>query len=268
MLFLTAFFFFMSSSNNQPQIVIVGPDGQIQQRVTELDRARTQMDEYKGLLNGTVVGNWTEGVTPQVQPAALLPARFEHSAVGAGRFYSNITGFHRDGKAHPVNLLQPAPNVTFFDHVLPSLNSSSEWNATLAEELKGDWDWTLVDSWEMNVKERSILEERSNLTSGVKDEDWSWVRGTITFGNTEIRPRVTDYDFIGLHYLPNGTYELYAVPDGLYLDIRNIPRLYPQHHNTTRRIIMRELEKELDAQERSLLLTDIRPEGAYRGGIR
>ena len=40
------------------QQIIVGPDGEIQQRVTELDIARLHVHEYKGWLNNT--GNWTE----------------------------------------------------------------------------------------------------------------------------------------------------------------------------------------------------------------
>lgn len=59
LLFLTAFFFFMSGGNQMPEPTItVGPDGQIMPRVTELDRAREYVNDYKGFLNGT--GNWTE----------------------------------------------------------------------------------------------------------------------------------------------------------------------------------------------------------------
>ena len=59
MLFLTAFFFFMSGGNNLPdQQILVGPDGEVQPRITELDIARLYVEEYKGWMNGT--GNWTE----------------------------------------------------------------------------------------------------------------------------------------------------------------------------------------------------------------
>lgn len=244
MLFLTAFFFFMSSSNNQPQIIVVGPDGQIQPRVTELDRARIQVEEYRGLINGT--GNWTEGAVPQILPVDVLPSRFHHK----GQFYTNITGFQREGRAHTVNLTNPSSGAFFENHPsdpfferLPNFNGTS-WNGTLAEEMRGDWDWRQVDKWEMNIKERDSFED-----------EWSWVKGVMTLGSL-------DFDFCGLHHLPNGTFELYGLANGLYLDLRNIPRLYPHHHNVTRRIVMRELQKELASQESSLLLTDVR-EGEF-----
>lgn len=63
MLFLTAFFFFMSGGNNFPppeQGVMVGPDGSIMPRVTELDVARGWVEEYKGLIVNGTGGNWTE----------------------------------------------------------------------------------------------------------------------------------------------------------------------------------------------------------------
>ncbi len=41
------------------QQIVVGLDGEIQPRVTELDVAKTFVEEYKGFLNGTT-GNWTE----------------------------------------------------------------------------------------------------------------------------------------------------------------------------------------------------------------
>lgn len=40
------------------QQIVVGLDGELQSRVTELDMARTFVEEYKGFINGT--GNWTE----------------------------------------------------------------------------------------------------------------------------------------------------------------------------------------------------------------
>lgn len=59
MLFLTMFFFFMSGNNQMPaQTIVVGPDGEIQPRLTELELAGRLVDEYKGFVNGT--GNWTE----------------------------------------------------------------------------------------------------------------------------------------------------------------------------------------------------------------
>jgi hypothetical protein len=95
---------------------------------------------------------------------------------------------------------------------------------------------------------------------------WAWVRGSTTltahlpgYPADEGNEAIT-YDFYGLHFLANGTYELYALPEGTFLDIRNIPRLFPNHHNITSHIVLAELEKELRAYEGNLLLTDVKPD--------
>jgi hypothetical protein len=55
MLFLI---FFMSSGNSPAHPIEIGDDGEIRPRVTELERVRGMIGEYRGYLNGT--GNWTE----------------------------------------------------------------------------------------------------------------------------------------------------------------------------------------------------------------
>ncbi|ORY35895.1 hypothetical protein BCR39DRAFT_512893 [Naematelia encephala] len=244
MLFLTAFFFFMSGGNNMPETqIVVGPDGQIKPRVTELDMARTYVDEYKGWMNGT--GNWTEVETPVLLPSSIIPPEYQHDS--SNSFFTNITGFYREAKIHLVNLLDPPTSDNhFFRQVhLPNLNTSS-WNETLAEELRGSWDWAGVDKWDLNLREREV---EGNM------RDWTWVKGGATLSSGEEN---IDYNFFGLHHLANGTYELFAKADGVKIDIRNIPRLYPSHHNETAQIILAELEKELSIQEGNLLLSDIK----------
>lgn len=58
MIFMTMLFFFMSNGNTPASQIIVGPDGEIKPRVTELELMRRVVGEYEGYLNGT--GNWTE----------------------------------------------------------------------------------------------------------------------------------------------------------------------------------------------------------------
>lgn len=101
----------------------------------------------------------------------------------------------------------------------------------------------------MNLKEREV---EGNFS------DWSWVRGGASLSTDD---NSVDYSFYGLHHLPNGTYNLFGQPDGVKIDIRNIPRMYPDHHNVTRDIILSELEKELRSQNDNLLLTDSTPDG-------
>ena len=102
----------------------------------------------------------------------------------------------------------------------------------------------------MNVKERAV--HAPNLT------DWSWVKGSATLSSPE---QSIDYSLYGLHFIPNGTINLFGLPDGMRIDIRNIPRLYPDHGNVTHTIILAELEKELRIQENALMLSDVEPDG-------
>jgi len=77
MLFLTAFFFFMSGGNNIPeQQIVMGPNGEVQPRVTELDLARTTVEEYKGWIHGT--GNWSE-VSASWRLRLMKACRANHS---------------------------------------------------------------------------------------------------------------------------------------------------------------------------------------------
>lgn len=209
--------------------------------------------------------------TPGVLPSPLLPSRYRHDA-SRHYFYINITGFYRDAKAHTTSLLgsqhgddQHANHtVTFFDGVrMPDLNASSSttaWNETRARELRGDWPWASVDKWDMNIKER--LPEGIHESSSA---DWYWVRGSASVQAGA--DQVIEYGLYGLHYVPNGTYELYGLPDGKDIDIRNIPRLFPYHQNITRGIILAELEKELRKQQQVLLQPDARVDGGLASRI-
>ena len=115
--------------------------------------------------------------------------------------------------------------------------------------MRGSIDWDGVTKWGMNLREREIDGHAS---------EWSWVKGAATLTAED---QSIDYNFYGLHHLPNGTYNLFAQPDGIKVDIRNIPRLYPDHHNVSSRVVLTELEKELKTQEENMLLSDVKPDG-------
>ncbi|EJT53239.1 RING finger ubiquitin ligase [Trichosporon asahii var. asahii CBS 2479] len=238
MLILTMFFFLMGNGNS-PQII--NDDGT--PRITELDIIREQVDEYEGYLNGT--GNWTE------------PDHLNHAKAAAAEmpFFTNITGGYRQAEVEVIDLLSPTPakGSTFFAHQrIPSLNQSW-WNETNAAWLRGEFDWKGVSQWDMNLNERRVEAATNTTASGVPTaEDWNWVKGTVTLSGTQ----TIEYDVFGLHHVPNGTYELYGQPQHTRIDIRNIPRLYPDHHNTTARLIMAELKKELRFREHQLVTPD------------
>ncbi|KAL7422798.1 hypothetical protein Q5752_002094 [Cryptotrichosporon argae] len=254
MMFLTFMFFFMSGGN-APMPVTVGPDGEIRPRVTELDVARKMVDEYKGWMNGT--GNWTETSAPAIQPWTLLPERYRYPGHGA-QFFPNITGFHRDAALASVNVTD---------------RLTAAHNATHASDLRGDFDWSALATWDMNLKERAVAEgfDLSDPAFAPVDDfaGWHWVKGGATLSSLAharigIDADSVDYDFYGLHYIPNGTYGLVARPQGVRIDIREIPRLWPDHHNVTSRIVLGELEKERKVQEDSLLLSDVTPDATPR----
>jgi hypothetical protein len=192
------------------------------------------------------------------------------------------------------------------------------YNATLAREKRGDFDWLAVDKWDMQVRERVLRDDEQRYRSGAEMgagedgwykemmhqvvwKDWAWVRGTITLTansdpvmslpldpiETPTNETVTteedsvNYDMIGLHYIPTGTYGLFAMPEGRAIDIRNIPRLFVDRHeapssghanhgallNASRAIIMRQLKEDLKEAEDSLLLSDVSIEGMSRKSL-
>lgn len=113
----------------------------------------------------------------------------------------------------------------------------------------------------MNLKERSP-EHSANFSSNFTQTDWTWVKGVVSISTAQEEDSI-DYNLYGLHFVPNGTYGLFGLPDGMRVDIRNIPNLWVGHGNITRDIVLGELEKELKVQEDSLYLIDVKPDGKY-----
>ncbi|RXK41711.1 hypothetical protein M231_00946 [Tremella mesenterica] len=144
---------------------------------------------------------------------------------------------------------------------------NTEWNETLALELRGSWDWEHTTRWDMNIREKT-LSSTLNLTSlnpTWNNEDWTWIKGsaTLTAGKNTL-----EYNFYGLHYLPNGTYGLYGLPEGKNVDIRHIPSLWEgkmlndggDGGNVSKWIVLGELEKDWKSKQEDLLFSDVRPE--------
>jgi hypothetical protein len=150
--------------------------------------------------------------------ATLLPPHLlavEHASLPPVYFH-NITGFYRNADAHYLNLTHPgsSPSVRhFFRHLStrgsrdeqelahehtesrsqteddeldlpPLLHHLSSFNETTAAAARGEWDWSNVVSWEMNLEERAIIPQKTEAhppidpTTSVNAsdwEDWSWV---------------------------------------------------------------------------------------------
>lgn len=220
-----------------------------------------------------------------------MPRKYDHDPL-QGPFFTNITGFYRNAVAHPASLLSPETQHSspFFDR-LPNLNGSS-WNETLAEELRGSWDWANVARVDFNLKERTIngFDGHANSTF----HGWTWVRGALTLYQPEdtgakkqekadqIPPQQEgegegadqddeeestvdggtniEYDVYGLHHVRNGSYRLFGMPDGKRVDIRRIPTLFEdvEDHDLAREVVLLELEKDVRSQRENLLLADAR----------
>lgn len=207
---------------------------------------------------------------PVLRPETIMPSRYDHLPI-QGPFFTNITGFYRHAVATPLSLVSPAEpeTTTFFGDVrIPNLNTSS-WNATLAEELKGSWNWASTHRFDFNLKERFILDANGNLNATYNG--WTWVKGGITlfsdspplFSEVGVEDEEGDkqeieYEVYGLHHIRNGTYRMFGMPEGKKVDIRRIPTLFgnPDEHNLATNVILLEMEKELRHQQENLLLMD------------
>lgn len=222
---------------------------------------------------------------PDMLPSAIVPSTYAHDPLQHGhRFYSNITGFYRHAAVHPLSLSEPRNDslASFWNGspLLPRpINETEGWNETRAEEMRGEWDWARTVRWDMNLKERNVSSsiDLSDDPPYSADEngysEWAWVKGALTLtsrpvsvSSTSLDETIT-YNFYGLHHIPNGTYNLFALPEGMRLDIRRLPGLWGEARwggevgNETREIVLRELDKEVKVQQELFVLGDMRPDG-------
>jgi hypothetical protein len=203
-----------------------------------------------------------------------MPSQYDHPPI-QGPFFTNITGFYRHAIATPISLVSTHPATTTFfgDKHLPNLNTSS-WNETLAEELRGSWDWASTNRFDFNLKERFITDKDGHQNTTFNG--WTWVRGGITLfsdspvemvtntdtlleGQEEISDKKEiEYEVYGLHHVRNGSYRLFGMPEGKKVDIRRIPTLFDnqEEHDLATQVILLELEKELKHQMDNLLFMD------------
>lgn len=219
-------------------------------------------------------------------PSSIVPPTYAHDPLQhSHRFYSNITGFYRHAAVHPLSLSETRNDslASFWNgSALPlrPINETEGWNETRAEEMRGAWDWARTVRWDMNLKERNVssidLSDKL-LHPAEKDEndypEWTWVKGALTLtsrpasvSSSSLDETIT-YNFYGLHHIPNGTYNLFALPEGMRPDIRRLPGLWGEARwagevgNETRGIVLRELDKEVKVQQDLFVLGDMRPDG-------
>jgi hypothetical protein len=201
-----------------------------------------------------------------------MPSQYDHPPV-QGPFFTNITGFYRHAVATPLSLVsssQPETTTFFGDTRIPNLNTTT-WNETLAEELKGSWDWASTNRFDFNLKERFILDSDGHQNATYTG--WTWVKGGITLFADSSPPlsivdgeevegdrREIEYEVYGLHHIRNGTYRMFGMPEGKRVDLRRIPKLFENEdeHDLATSVVLLEMEKELKHQQENLLLMDAR----------
>ncbi|KAE8537615.1 hypothetical protein D1P53_006324 [Cryptococcus gattii VGV] len=190
---------------------------------------------------------------------------------------------YRHAAVHPLSLSEPRNDslASFWNGspLLPRpINETEGWNETRAEEMRGEWDWARTVRWDMNLKERNVSSsiDLSDDPPYSADEngysEWAWVKGALTLtsrpasvSSTFLDETIT-YNFYGLHHIPNGTYNLFALPEGMRPDIRRLPGLWGEARwggevgNETREIVLRELDKEVKVQQELFVLGDMRPD--------
>lgn len=239
----------------------------------------------------------TQPAIPDILPSSIAPPAFSHDPLHHNhRFYTNITGFYRHAAVHPLSLSEPYTTSQPLDSLaafwkgsqLPRLpiNQTEGWNETRAEEMRGEWDWARTVRWDMNLKERNVsssVDPPDGLShpaqkDGNEYPEWTWVKGALTLtsrpaplspssSTSTASDKTIVYDFYGLHHIPNGTYNLFALPEGMRPDIRRLPGLWGENRwggevgNETRGIVLRELEKEVKVQEGLFVLGDMRQDG-------
>ena len=217
-------------------------------------------------------------------PSALLPEKYVHAPNQV--FYKNISGFYRDTVVHPFDMVRGGEIPDYFHGVhLPHLNTSGTWNETRATELRGSFPWAKSNGWGMNVKERKVHITGFSITEGERVTDphspetepeeeqrrrqqaaleavqaeWSWVKGIATLSASD--DSSVEYGIYGLHHLTSGRYNLFGLPDGMQIDIRHIPLLFPEQKNITQQIVLGELKQELDVQRATLMPKEVQPDG-------
>ncbi|WVQ75414.1 hypothetical protein IAR50_005035 [Cryptococcus sp. DSM 104548] len=163
-------------------------------------------------------------------PSSILPPCFKHTP--ANRVFArNITGRYRGAKVYPLSLssFSQARHSSFWssqlldDHfpVTPGHNQKPADSWRWQDTVRLDMSFTESSPLGMNRTDSSPPQWYSYPWGG---DDWLFVEGSLTL--TSASPAflglwnnedVVRYDFYGMHHIPNGTINLYALPRGKHI---------------------------------------------------
>ncbi|WVQ75411.1 hypothetical protein IAR50_005032 [Cryptococcus sp. DSM 104548] len=162
-------------------------------------------------------------------PSNLLPVRFRHDPVNQV-FARNITGRYRRAQVHPLSL-SPSPRALHSSFWSSNPPFDTDLFAQDHDETPDTWHWQDTARLDMSFVETAPL--GFNLTKASASEDpfylwgagdWNFLEGSLTL--TSATPAflplwniedLVRYDFYGMHHIPNGTINLYALPRGKHI---------------------------------------------------
>ncbi|ODN91461.1 hypothetical protein L198_05977 [Cryptococcus wingfieldii CBS 7118] len=166
-----------------------------------------------------------------LSPSSILPPSFRHNPADQV-FARNITGRYRGAQVHPLSLSSPAARTQHSSY-WSSLNPPFDTNLLITppdddQKPADKWRWQDTTRLDMSFTETAPI--GINYTKASSGEfpfyfwgagDWLFAEGSLTL--TSASPAllglwnnedVVRYDFHGMHYIPNGTINLYALPRG------------------------------------------------------
>ncbi|ODN74704.1 hypothetical protein, variant [Cryptococcus amylolentus CBS 6039] len=175
-----------------------------------------------------------EDEVPLLSPSSILPPSFRHDPAGQ-IFARNITGRYRGAQVHPLSLSSPPARTqhsSYWSSLNPPFNTNLPITPPDDDQKPADkWRWQDTTRLDMSFIETAPIGINHIKASSGESPFYSWGTGDWLFAEgsltlTSASPAllglwnnedVVRYDFYGMHYIPNGTINLYALPRGKHI---------------------------------------------------
>ncbi|KAF7430683.1 hypothetical protein PC9H_006392 [Pleurotus ostreatus] len=198
-----------------------------------------QLSNFTAWRNGTESDFSLPDVDVTAQP--LVDFFLHHGHLqdpNRASYHPNITGFLRgEGSAYNITLLSLAGETVPWKPL--AVEYTSELNITEASERAGSWNWTASEKVALSLVEKPTVDPQ---TGQRLSDDVALAHGRIEFTdiNTSDELRL---EFEAIHFITNGSFYGFALPNGRQIDIRLLPSLVPEpHKNATADMIKPEIE--------------------------
>ncbi|KAJ8473594.1 hypothetical protein ONZ45_g16234 [Pleurotus djamor] len=197
-----------------------------------------QLSNFTAWRNGTDSNFTMPSVDSTVQPLVesfLKPGEFQNTILSS--YYPNITGFlHGDGTAYNITMPSLASQVVRWKS--SAVAYVTDLNTTEAIERAGTWNWTASDKVKLSLGEKPSIHPETNVPL---NPDIALVHGRVEFTDENSAEQL-HMEFEAVHFIPNGSFYGFALPNGRQIDIRLLPSLVPEPYmNATADIIEPEM---------------------------